>query len=64
MKIATALIALAVATAPAVAQTVVDGDTLKLDGTTYRLWGIDAAEIHQTCGDWPAGVVAKARSRC
>jgi hypothetical protein len=25
-------------------QTVVDGDTIKLNGTTYRIWGIDAAE--------------------
>jgi len=24
---------------PAAAQTVVDGDTIKLDGTTYRIWG-------------------------
>jgi endonuclease YncB( thermonuclease family) len=44
---------------PAFAQTVVDGDTLKLNGTTYRLWGIDAAETHQSCADgWPAGVLA------
>ena len=44
---------------PAVAQTTVDGDTIKLNGTTYRLWGIDAAESHQSCADgWPAGTEA------
>ena len=41
------------------AQTVVDGDTIKLAGTTYRLHGIDAPETHQTCADgWPAGRIA------
>ena len=28
---------------------VVDGDTLRLDGRTYRLWGIDAPELIQVC---------------
>lgn len=43
----------------ALAQTVTDGDTIKLDGTTYRLWGIDAAETRQACADgWPAGIEA------
>jgi endonuclease YncB( thermonuclease family) len=38
---------------------VTDGDTLKQGGTTYRLWGIDAPELAQTCGDgWPAGRMA------
>lgn len=40
---------------PAAAQTITDGDTLKLGGTAYRLHGIDAPELAQTCGDWPAG---------
>jgi endonuclease YncB( thermonuclease family) len=41
---------------PATAQTVVDGDTIKPGGTTYRLWGIDAMESRQTCSDsWPSG---------
>jgi hypothetical protein len=40
------------------AQTVVDGDTIKLNGTTWRLWGIDAPESKQWCGDYPAGVLA------
>lgn len=40
--------------------TVVDGDTVKLGGTTWRLWGIDAPESKQFCGDWPAGVLSTA----
>ena len=40
---------------------VTDGDTLKLDGTIYRLDGIDAPEIDQTCLDqsgdvWPCAI--------
>lgn len=45
---------------PAIAQTVTDGDTIKLNGTTYRLWGIDAPESKQRCGKWPAGAIATA----
>ncbi|WP_289296501.1 thermonuclease family protein [uncultured Reyranella sp.] len=44
----------------AAAQTVTDGDTIKFGGTTYRLWGIDAPEATQWCGDYPAGVLATA----
>jgi endonuclease YncB( thermonuclease family) len=44
---------------PAVAQNIVDGDTIKMDGTPYRLWGIDAPETKQLCVDgWPAGIQA------
>ena len=44
----------------AAAQSVVDGDTIELKGTTYRLHGIDAAEAEQLCADgWPAGYVAR-----
>src|SRR5476649_914254 len=44
---------------PVAAQTVTDGDTIKLNGTTYRLWGIDAPESKQLCADgWPAGRAA------
>jgi endonuclease YncB( thermonuclease family) len=43
---------------PAFSQTIVDGDTIKLNGTTYRFWGIDASETKQWCGDYPAGVLA------
>ncbi len=28
---------------------IIDGDTLKVDGTTYRLWGVDAPEQGQQC---------------
>jgi endonuclease YncB( thermonuclease family) len=35
-----------------------DGDTLKLNGTTYRLWGIDAPETKEWCGDYAAGLMA------
>ena len=38
---------------------VVDGDTLKVDGVTYRLWGIVSPESAQPCADgWPAGRAA------
>ena len=41
------------------AQTVTDGDTIKMNGTSYRIWGIDAAETKQLCVDgWPAGRAA------
>lgn len=40
--------------------TIVDGDTIKHNGTTFRLWGIDAPENKQWCGDYPAGVQATA----
>lgn len=35
---------------------VIDGDTLRLNGVTWRLHGIDAPEAKQTCADgWWAG---------
>lgn len=41
------------------AQTITDGDTLKLNGVTFRLWGIDAPETKQDCPDgWAAGRLA------
>lgn len=55
---------LASLTLPASAQTVVDGDTIKLGGTRWRLWGIDAPETHQACADgWAAGLEATAVMR-
>lgn len=48
--------------ATATAQTITDGDTLKQGGVTYRLWGIDAPELAQTCSDgWAAGQMAATR---
>ena len=47
------------ATLPAAAQVITDGDTLKLNGVVYRLWGIDAPETKQDCPDgWAAGRLA------
>jgi endonuclease YncB( thermonuclease family) len=44
----------------AAAQTVVDGDTIELKGTTFRLHGVDAPELRQVCADgWPAGRAAR-----
>ena len=61
MKLFALAAALVLAASPALAQSarVVDGDTLKVDGVTYRLWGIDAPELGQPCADgWPAGRAA------
>src|SRR4051812_45836461 len=45
---------------------VTDGDTLKLDGTVFRLDGIDAPEKDQVCVDekgilWACGIEARDR---
>lgn len=42
---------------------VIDGDTLIISGTHYRLQGIDAPEIRQTCAGWQAGPEAAAYMR-
>lgn len=43
----------------AMAQSVIDGDTIEYQGMVLRLWGIDAPEKAQTCGDgWAAGKAA------
>jgi endonuclease YncB( thermonuclease family) len=53
------VVALALLPLAAAAQTIVDGDTIKLAGATYRLWGINAPESKQSCGDgWAAGKIA------
>jgi endonuclease YncB( thermonuclease family) len=61
MKLSALAVALTLAALPAFAESVrvVDGDTLQVDGVTYRLWGIDAPEAAQPCADgWPAGRAA------
>lgn len=43
------------------AQTATDADTIRLNGTAYRIHGIDAPESRQVCADgWPAGAIATA----
>ncbi len=58
---------LLLAAIPAAAQdnfSVTDGDTIKLAGITYRLWGIDAPETKQACADgWMAGQAASSYLR-
>lgn len=43
--------------------TVIDGDSLRANGTEIRLWGIDAVELNQNCRHenafWPCGKEAK-----
>ena len=34
---------------------VIDGDTIEIDGTHYRINGIDAPEHGQKCGGWSCG---------
>jgi endonuclease YncB( thermonuclease family) len=46
MKLPTLILAL-IASGPAFAQTATDGETIKLNGTSWRLWGIDAPELQQ-----------------
>lgn len=37
----------------------VDGDTIDLGGQRFRLWGIQAPEIHETCGAEAREVLAQ-----
>jgi endonuclease YncB( thermonuclease family) len=60
MKVVVALVALVAMATPVAAQTVTTGDKINLNGTTYRLWGIDAPESKQWCGEYPAGLIATA----
>jgi len=39
--------------------TVVDGDTLRIDGRSVRLHGVDAFEKRQMCGSIDCGIEAK-----
>jgi endonuclease YncB( thermonuclease family) len=46
---------------PAAAQTVVDGDSIAINGKQYRLYGIDAPDPGHICLDgWPAAYEAEA----
>lgn len=60
MKILLALIAISIAATSNADTRVIDGDTIELDGTVYRLNGIDAPEHGQRCGDWNCGEDATA----
>lgn len=60
MKRLRSALALAVVAFPARAQTVLDGNTIVLEGRHVRLWGIEAPEPHATCSGWPAGEIATA----
>jgi endonuclease YncB( thermonuclease family) len=57
-----ALLCLILLAFPALAQPqILDGDSLKINGTTYRLHGIDAPEMSQICENgWMAGAYAAA----
>jgi len=45
---------------PAAAQTVISGDTIKLNGSVFHLWGVYAPAAGQTCADgWAAGNISK-----
>ena len=58
-KALTAGAALLLATAPAAAQTAIEGDLIRIGDKSYRLWGIDAPEPPQIGADgWPAGAEA------
>lgn len=63
--LACALLLVGVLPASATTVQIVDGDTLTVDGTTYRLHGIDTPEHGQKCKgqtkDWPCGRVATNR---
>ena len=55
LRVIAILAGIALATSSGAQTRVVDGDTLELDGTIYRLNGIDAPEHGQRCGDWNCG---------
>jgi endonuclease YncB( thermonuclease family) len=60
-----AVLAVATGAVPALADEVVDGDTLVVAGQRMRLFGVDAFELQQTCLDardqpWRCGRAAKA----
>jgi endonuclease YncB( thermonuclease family) len=59
MKAAGAVLAALAIASSAMAQSVIDGDTIRIGAATFRLWGIDAPEAKQTCANgWQAGQTA------
>jgi endonuclease YncB( thermonuclease family) len=55
MKAVGAVLALLAIALPAMAQSVVDGDTIRIGAAVFRLWGIDEPEAKQACADgWQA----------
>ena len=59
MKAAWAVLGALAVASPAMAQSVIDGDTIRIGAAVFRLWGIDAPEAKQTCADgWLAGQAA------
>ena len=69
LQVVTAIFAMAAATPGSAANVqVTDGDTLILDGITYRLEGIEAPQTDHTCIDekgavWRCGIEARDRLR-
>lgn len=59
-RLRSAAFALMAVALPARGQTVVDGNTIVLEGRHVRLWGIQAPDLHATCSGWPAGEIAAA----
>lgn len=65
MRALIAVLVCIVATPSLAAETIItDGDTLTMNGTAYRLDGIDAPETDQVCLDekgavWPCGIEAR-----
>lgn len=62
---ASLVIAAGLATGPGLSGPVrvVDGDTIRIQGISVRLSGIDAPELSQLCGGDPCGVAARAALR-
>ncbi|KAF0096848.1 MAG: succinoglycan biosynthesis protein ExoI [Rhodospirillaceae bacterium] len=55
MKFGLIMLSALLASVSASAQNVIDGDTLYVNGQPFSIFGIDAPEKVQWCGDYPAG---------